>query len=171
MFNFKAIIATVLMSLVSMSTHADYFWLEARAGGSNIGLNLGIQLNYAVKEHVYSIGFANPDTDLLFDNEGNVAYEEYYIVYGIHNYKKWYSTTMQAGISAMKKQVSSSCENIGLLRTECENESNSITVGIPLDFTVTLGKYAGLGLNLHLNINSLQPLAALSINYSIGKFN
>ncbi len=161
----------LFIALLNSSLSFSDLWYEARGGISNSGPSFGAQINYAKDTQVFTFGASESTTSCFwfcyFEKDEEQEYREFYIAYGYRKYGSWYTSVIQTGLGVYKEKAIMDCDSDD---SACVNETKS-TVGIPIDISATIGRYAGLGVNLHFNLNEYRPLAAFRISYSLGKFN
>jgi len=158
------------------SPESDYFWADAMMGYSLKGyglpdnVNAGGTLNYSRENHLVHVGVS--DGRKLFSDDGDPYYEELYLSYGRHFVKKKKKTTISIGLGTFKDRVFVNCKSSNSFSdSDCGLNTVSKTVGIPVDFTQTYGKYAGFGVNVHANLNDINSYIAVRLSISFGVFN
>ncbi len=155
----KWLLALVL--LISSGVSRADLWFEAQYGGSVASEYpiVGVELNFAEKHRVYSVGLTENLACFLrcFDD---VFYSEFYASYGIRKQiNSFFTTTGQVGISAFRKA------DFG-----CDVVCDQTVLGMPIDVGLMgSGRYAGLGLNLRLSINSIQTTATITLSTAFGR--
>jgi hypothetical protein len=145
------ILITVFLILFNLPANAEQkFWFDLQVGYSDSSsASFGYQLSYGKKSRVYSLGAYVHDI-CVFCDEG---LGEVYFTAGEIVEKGFGIATLQIGLS--------------LVGSEFENRTG---VGIPISIRYTLGKYAGVGIGFHANINRFESVGIVTINFALGKF-
>lgn len=166
----KGFIFGLVALILSSSAYSEHFWFTTGGGFSNSGFNTGVTLNFAKDGKLYLLGGTASERDFLSRQDG-ILYEEIYAAYGMHESTQWTSMNFSVGLGAFKERYNLDCDTSGLFDTDCDRNTKSVVVGIPIDITGTFGKYAGIGVSFHANINEIRPTVALRMTYSFGVFN